>query len=207
MKIELARLPPGSSKELLKRGSSFKAHANGHSLFQVWLTVIHNDFWVDNSPFSGAYRFQVCGFERAFITLSKFAICCLRAVVVAEKRPCLSAFLFPFGAAGDVPRCMRRRPFDMSSTLYGESESGCLGTVRKGTKRQWTGLREVTNARQCMKHSVKPSGRNRSLLPTMLAMTVVAILALVAMLLLSDFPGEPEGTTNKTEAPPEDVRR
>jgi hypothetical protein len=35
----------------------------------------------------------------------------------------------------------------------------------------------------------------------------VAILALIAMLLLSDFPGEPEGTTNKAGAPPEDVRR
>lgn len=41
----------------------------------------------------------------------------------------------------------------------------------------------------------------------MLALSTVAILAVVAMLLLSDFPGEPEGTPNQTEAPPEDVRR
>lgn len=58
-----------------------------------------------------------------------------------------------------------------------------------------------------MEHSVKPSRRNRSLLPIMLAMTGVAILVLIGMLLLSNFPGEPEGTTNKTGAPPEDVRR
>jgi hypothetical protein len=44
-------------------------------------------------------------------------------------------------------------------------------------------------------------------LTTMLALAVVAILALIAMLLLSDFPGEPEGTPNKAGAPPEDVRR
>jgi hypothetical protein len=41
----------------------------------------------------------------------------------------------------------------------------------------------------------------------MLALSTVAILAVVAMLLLSDFPGEPEVTPNKIEAPPEDVRR
>ena len=58
-----------------------------------------------------------------------------------------------------------------------------------------------------MEHSVQPSGKSRSLLTTMLALAVVAILALIAMLLFSDFPGEPEGTPNKTGAPPEDVRR
>jgi hypothetical protein len=58
-----------------------------------------------------------------------------------------------------------------------------------------------------MEHSDPPRGNNRSLLTTMLALSTVAILAVVAMLLLSDFPGEPEGTANKTEAPPEDVRR
>jgi hypothetical protein len=41
----------------------------------------------------------------------------------------------------------------------------------------------------------------------MLVLCVAAMLALIAMLLFSDFPGETEGTTNKTEAPPEDVRR
>jgi hypothetical protein len=45
LKIELARLPPGSSKELLKSEPSFNAHANRHSLFQVWLPVIHNSFF------------------------------------------------------------------------------------------------------------------------------------------------------------------
>ena len=58
-----------------------------------------------------------------------------------------------------------------------------------------------------MKHSDEPRGKKRSLLTTMLALSTVAILAVVAMLLLSDFPGEPEGTPNKTDAPPEDVRR
>ena len=47
-----------------------------------------------------------------------------------------------------------------------------------------------------MEHSVKPS--RRSLLAIMLAMTGVAIMVLIGMLLLSNFPGEPEGTTNKT---------
>jgi hypothetical protein len=29
----------------------------------------------------------------------------------AEYRPCLKAFLFPFGAPGDFPPCIRQRPF------------------------------------------------------------------------------------------------
>lgn len=41
----------------------------------------------------------------------------------------------------------------------------------------------------------------------MVALFIVGTLALIALLLLSDFPGQPEGSANKTEAPPEDVRR
>jgi hypothetical protein len=57
-----------------------------------------------------------------------------------------------------------------------------------------------------MERSDQPSRKN-PVLTTLLAMSVVAILALVAMLLFSDFPGGPEVTTNKTQAPPEDVTR
>lgn len=48
---------------------------------------------------------------------------------------------------------------------------------------------------------------NRRLLLTMVALFIVGTLALIALVLLSDFPGQPEGSTNKTNAPPEDVRR
>ena len=58
-----------------------------------------------------------------------------------------------------------------------------------------------------MERSERPRGKFRNLLMIMLALSTVAILAVVAMLLLSDFPGQPEGAPNKTEAPPEDVTR
>jgi hypothetical protein len=42
---------------------------------------------------------------------------------------------------------------------------------------------------------------------TMVALFIVGALALIALVLLSDFPGQPEGSVNKTDVPPEDVRR
>ncbi len=48
---------------------------------------------------------------------------------------------------------------------------------------------------------------NRRLLMTMVALFIVGALALIALVLLSDFPGQPEGSVNKTDVPPEDVRR
>jgi hypothetical protein len=41
----------------------------------------------------------------------------------------------------------------------------------------------------------------------MVALFIVGTLALIALVLLSDFPGQPEGSANKADAPPEDVRR
>ena len=49
--------------------------------------------------------------------------------------------------------------------------------------------------------------RSRRLLLTMVALFIVGTLALIAFVLLSDFPGQPEGSANKADAPPEDVRR
>ena len=34
-----------------------------------------------------------------------------RAIASAVYQPCLRAFLFPFGAPGDFPPCIRHRPF------------------------------------------------------------------------------------------------
>lgn len=48
---------------------------------------------------------------------------------------------------------------------------------------------------------------NRRLLFTMVGLFIVGTLALISLLLLSDFPGQPEGSANETEAPLEDVRR
>jgi hypothetical protein len=33
--------------------------------------------------------------------------------------PCLSAFLFPFGAPGDGPPCIRQRPFGIAGDWHG----------------------------------------------------------------------------------------
>jgi hypothetical protein len=53
---------------------------------------------------------------------------------------------------------------------------------------------------------VRSSGRTRRLLATIISMSVVAMLALIALVWFSDFPGTPQGSTDKSEAPPEDVR-
>src|SRR4029077_4291281 len=46
-----------------------------------------------------------------FITRIRPASSRRLAIASAVKRPCLTAFLFPFGAPGDRPPCIRQRPF------------------------------------------------------------------------------------------------
>jgi hypothetical protein len=53
---------------------------------------------------------------------------------------------------------------------------------------------------------VRSSGRTRRILTAIIGMSVVAMLALIALVWLSDFPGAPQGSADKSEAPPEDVR-
>jgi hypothetical protein len=45
------------------------------------------------------------------------------------------------------------------------------------------------------------------MLAAMIAVATVIVLALIAFVALSDFPGPPEGSLDKATAPPEDVRR
>src|SRR5215470_17665148 len=42
-----------------------------------------------------------------------------RAMASAVYQPCLRAFLFPFGAPGDVPQCIRHRPFGIAGDWQG----------------------------------------------------------------------------------------
>ena len=50
-------------------------------------------------------------------------------------------------------------------------------------------------------------GLRRGLLLTMVALFIVGTLALIALVLLSDFPASLKAGANKADAPPEDVRR
>jgi hypothetical protein len=43
--------------------------------------------------------------------------CRRRATASALYHPCFSAFLFPFGAPGDGPPCIRQRPFGVAENL------------------------------------------------------------------------------------------
>jgi hypothetical protein len=56
-------------------------------------------------------------------------------------------------------------------------------------------------------HSHAPRGTTRKIITAMVVLATVAVLALIAFVLLTDFPGEPMGSADKTGAPPEDVRR
>jgi len=53
----------------------------------------------------------------------------------------------------------------------------------------------------------QPKPRDRKIIVTFIGMAVAIVLALIAFVLLSDFPGPPQGSSNKTNAPPEDVSR
>ena len=52
-----------------------------------------------------------------------------------------------------------------------------------------------------------PKSADRRVLAAMIAVATVIVLALIAFVALSDFPGPTEGSLDKTMAPPEDVRR
>jgi hypothetical protein len=41
-----------------------------------------------------------------------------RAIASAVYRPCLNAFLLPFGAPGDFPPCIRQRPFGIAADRH-----------------------------------------------------------------------------------------
>jgi hypothetical protein len=43
------------------------------------------------------------------------------AIASAVYHPCLRAFLFPFGAPGDGPPCIRQRPFGIAGDWHGLS--------------------------------------------------------------------------------------
>jgi hypothetical protein len=55
---------------------------------------------------------------------------------------------------------------------------------------------------------VRPSsGKTRRTLTVIIVMSVLGMLGLIALVSLSDFPGSTQGSPDKSEAPPEDVRR
>ena len=54
---------------------------------------------------------------------------------------------------------------------------------------------------------VRSSGRNRRLLMPIIGVSVIGMLGLIALVWLSDFPGPTQGSADKSEAPPQDVRR
>ena len=52
-----------------------------------------------------------------------------------------------------------------------------------------------------------PKRKDRKILTAMIGTAAIVVLALIAFVALSDFPGAPEGSEDKSLAPPEDVRR
>jgi hypothetical protein len=53
----------------------------------------------------------------------------------------------------------------------------------------------------------RSSGSTRRTLTAIVAISVIGMLGLIALVWLSDFPGSTQGGSDKSEAPPEDVRR
>jgi hypothetical protein len=51
------------------------------------------------------------------------------------------------------------------------------------------------------------SSGTRRALAAIIGISVIGMLGLIALVWLSDFPGFTQGTSDKSEAPPEDVRR
>ena len=49
--------------------------------------------------------------------------------------------------------------------------------------------------------------KNRNLIFIVGGMTIVGMLALIALVLFSSFPGPPQGSSDKTQAPEEDVSK
>jgi hypothetical protein len=54
---------------------------------------------------------------------------------------------------------------------------------------------------------VQSSGRTRRSLMALIGVSVIGMLGLIGLVLLSDFPGPTQGSADKSNAPPEDVRR
>jgi hypothetical protein len=54
---------------------------------------------------------------------------------------------------------------------------------------------------------VQSSGRTRRFLRPIIVISVIGMLGLIALVWFSDFPGPPQGSPDKSQAPPEDVRR
>jgi len=52
-----------------------------------------------------------------------------------------------------------------------------------------------------------PKRKDRMIIGTFIGIAVGIALALIAFVLLSDFPGTSHGSADKTDAPPEDVSR
>jgi hypothetical protein len=52
-----------------------------------------------------------------------------------------------------------------------------------------------------------PKAEDRRVLAAMIGIVTAIVLALIVYVAFSHFPGTPEGTGDKTTAPPEDVRR
>jgi hypothetical protein len=66
--------------------------------------------------------------------------------------------------------------------------------------------REATN-KSDEARVVRSTGRTRRLHTTIIGVSVIGMLGLIALVWFSDFPGPTQGSSDKTEAPPEDVRR
>ena len=52
-----------------------------------------------------------------------------------------------------------------------------------------------------------PEGKGHRLTLIVGGMAILGMLALIALVLYSSFPGPPHGSPDKTEAPPEDVSK
>ena len=52
-----------------------------------------------------------------------------------------------------------------------------------------------------------PQGKNRKLVLIVGEMGILGILALIILILFSSFPGPPQGSPDKSDAPPEDVSK
>ena len=52
-----------------------------------------------------------------------------------------------------------------------------------------------------------PEGKGHKLTFIVGGMAILGMLALIALVLYSSFPGPPHGSPDKTEAPPEDVSK
>jgi hypothetical protein len=52
-----------------------------------------------------------------------------------------------------------------------------------------------------------PKSEDRRVLAALIGIVTAVVLALIVFVAFSHFPGTPEGSADKTTAPPEDVRR